>query len=310
LLPPAGYGPLGVIRKTSISGFFALWLYRLGSFLSQNLPLRVSYGLADVLADVHFLARPRPRRALLSNLEVVCGEQVTLDERRRLARTIFRNFGRAIVDFLKLPSLSARVLSQKVSAEGLERLEGAFRSGVGTILLTGHIGGWEVGGAYLSTLGYPISAVAKNHPAAAVTDFFRRRRWAWRVRVLETWEEIATLAELLKQGECVAILGDWDAAGRGTEAVFFGRRTRVPFAYVKLAAETGGRILPGVVLKNPAGGYRVRLDEAIEPRPDDVRGALERCLGILERYIRENLTQWFAFNPIWPDRIPDAGGRS
>jgi len=283
----------------------ACWLYQLGSFLSQRLPLRVSYALADILADIQFWVRLRHRRALLSNLKVVAGQSLGRRERRRLARVIFRNFGRSIVDFLRLPAMDPAALRREISAEGLKILDTARTSGRGAVLLTCHIGGWELGGAYLSVLGYPLNAVALGHGSRAVTEFFTRSRERAGVRVVGTREPRETFTRALQRGECLALLGDWDAWGRGTWVEFFGRRTRVPSAYVTLAAQTGGPILPGVVVRRPGGGYHVRLDRPIEPTLGDEIGALKGCLRVLERYISENLTQWFAFNPIWPEEAAE-----
>jgi KDO2-lipid IV(A) lauroyltransferase len=239
------------------------------------------------------------------NLEVVTGGETSPEERRRLARTIFRNFGRSVVDFLKLPSLDAAALAREIQAEGLDRLEAALRPGGGAILLTGHLGGWEMGGAYLSSLGYRVHAIAQEHDDPRVNEFFNQRRRARGLRVVGRSENGASLLRFLKQGECLALLGDWDPGGRGVWATFFGRAARVPSAYVGLASRSGGRILPGVALRNPEGGYRIRLDEPIAPTPGDERATLEGCLKVLERHISENLTQWYAFNPIWPEQAAD-----
>jgi lauroyl/myristoyl acyltransferase len=295
---------------TRLAGKAAAVPYRAAGALAAVLPPGASSALADRTGDLFFLFRPGPRRALLRNLEVACGSRMTRRERSRLARAIFRNFARSIVDFLRLGRLDADALAREVSAEGLERLEAALGSGTGTVLLTCHIGGWEVGGAYLSSRGYPVSAVAHPHGAAGVTEFFARRREESGLRLFSTSGRNPDLPGTLERGECLAILGDWDASGRGTWATFFGRPARVPSAYVNLAARAGGRILPGLVLREPGGGYRLRLDEPIQPRPDDPEGALDGCLRVLERYISENVSQWFAFHPIWPEEATERGGKA
>ncbi|MCK4546990.1 MAG: lysophospholipid acyltransferase family protein [Candidatus Eisenbacteria sp.] len=286
-------------------GIVALWFYRLAAFLARCLPPGLSYVLADRVADLYFWIRRRPRCALLANLQVVTGARMDPADRRRLAKVIFRNFGRSIVDFLRLPAMDRSTLNRQVRAEGLERLEEALQSRGGVVLLTAHIGGWEVGGAYLSALGYPVNAIARNHDATHITRFFNTRREERGIRVLGTGERNRELLRLLEQGECIALLGDWDGGGRGTWATFFGREARVPFAYVKFAERTGGQIVPGVAIRNPTGGYRVRLDGSIKPTPGNARSTLDRCLRVLEQYISENLTQWFAFNPIWPEEAPN-----
>ncbi|MBI5836680.1 MAG: lysophospholipid acyltransferase family protein [Candidatus Eisenbacteria bacterium] len=277
----------------------------MGDLLCRALPVPALYRLAHFLADVCFAVRASAREAVCGNLRVVLGPRVSEARVRTLGRRVFRNFAEGIVDFLRLGALPPGELEQAFEVEGREHLEQAVRSGSPVLFLTGHLGNWEWGAAWLGRKGVLKGVVAQRHPAQGVERLFRERREAFGLRVFTERDCAPGVLGVLRAGGTVGMLGDRDVTHDGTRADFFGRPTRVPRAHVSLALRSGAVILPGFVLRQPDGRQLLIFEPPLDPRVLGGReGGVDACLKVLEKYIRRYPEQWMVFEPVWPD----AGG--
>ncbi len=276
--------------------------YILGAALCRVLPRGALYRLAHLLADLCYLVRRSMRRAVRSNLRVVLGEGPSESEIARRSRRVFHNFSERMVDFLRLGTISPEELEQTFVIEGEEHLRRAREISRGSVLfLTAHMGNWEWGAAWLGLSGDLQGVVARRHEARGVEKLFRRRRGAFGLTVLEERRSAPGVLGLLRAGSSVGMLVDRDVTREGLDARFFGRLARVPRAHVSLALRAGATILPGFVVVEPGGRHRLIFEPPLDPRAlGGVRGGVEACLTVLEKYIRRYPEQWLVFEPVWP----------
>jgi KDO2-lipid IV(A) lauroyltransferase len=122
--------------------------------LFRFLPMGWAIRLGALVGLLGYMLSARYRRVAIRNLRHAFPEW----SRARVhatARRTFRNFGVALAEFLKAPSMTRDQLEQRVELIGREHLDAAFREGKGVLLLTGHFGNWELMARYLVLLGYP-----------------------------------------------------------------------------------------------------------------------------------------------------------
>ena len=78
-----------------------------------------------------------------------------------LKRRVFEHFGRGVVEFLRGPLLTKADLEQRVTCDGWEHVEEARRDGRSVVLITAHLGNWEILGRWLTNIkGLPLTVVA------------------------------------------------------------------------------------------------------------------------------------------------------
>ncbi|MEI8013151.1 MAG: hypothetical protein WCI27_11860, partial [Candidatus Omnitrophota bacterium] len=136
---------------------FQYFLYKLGLFVIHRVPRRWAYGFADFLSNQHSRYSHKDCEAVINNLRQITGRQ---DVARRDARRVFLNFGRYLVDFfLMYKMVDAAFIRDHVTVKGLEHLKTALELGRGGVILTAHIGNWEMGAAVLSQLNFPVTAI-------------------------------------------------------------------------------------------------------------------------------------------------------
>jgi KDO2-lipid IV(A) lauroyltransferase len=227
----------------------------------------------------------------------------------RIARRTFSNFGAYIADYFLLPSITKRSIGRWVTAsEGIEHLDAAVKRDRGVLLLTCHLGLWELGAIYLRHGGYPVNVVglvdANHEGITEFRDWMRERQGIGVVN--RDGARLAALAirQLLEEKKIVALLGDRLVGERGVEVEFLGRNVRFPAGPLRLARATDATILPSFVVRE-GRGYRATIESPIvfgeedESGGDPLQSAAQELAGRFERHIRAHFDQWYAFSPFW-----------
>lgn len=287
--------------------------YRLGTFrlayrLANILPRSWSQALAGRIGRVSYSLSRKPRESLRENLRLVTGASGReLDE---LCRANFENFIKMLADYFYCTSRSERRVPKLLEEwRGYENLTAALERGKGVIIVTGHLGNWEIGGILLALKNLPMTVVTLEEPSTELTrwrDSYRRRLGIKTIKVGSEKFSFVEMIQTLRRNEIVAMLVDRPYAGTGTGVRFFGRETEFSTAPALLWQHTGAAVLPAFVLQNKKGRYLSFADPAIPmERHDDSREALaintQRVATAFESIIREHPEQWFNYVPIWKD---------
>ncbi len=296
---------LGAARTFSARDVVARIAYAAAAAFVRAVPRRLSYRVAEGAALLRYVVAADLRARVTANLRIVAGPSARSGEVSRLARASYCDFARAVADFLRLPSWPR----DAVRVDGAELFEAAHRRGRGIVVVSAHIGSWEVGGAYLASLGVPVHVVARPHALPSVERFFVTRRAQTGAHVVPLDAPVSSLVAPLRRGECVAVLADRPVDGGADSVLFCGRPARLPRGPLALALRTGACVLAAAALRD-GDGYRIEWRAV---RTDDlpctaagIREGTQRVARVLEAWVREHPAQWHAFAPVWDDRAPAA----
>ncbi|NTV29423.1 MAG: lysophospholipid acyltransferase family protein [Candidatus Omnitrophica bacterium] len=288
-------------------------LYRLGQIIIHCVPRGTAYRFAQWISDLHYKYSAADREAVMTNLQQILGTDGDVSEQ---AREVFRNFGRYLVDFFFMYRVNKQFIENNVTFEGKENLERAVARGKGIIILTAHIGNWEMGAAVLSEMGYKMTVIALPHKERSVNDLFNRQRMKHGVSIVPISVAIRRCIEALRKGQMVALLGDRDFGSFGTPMMFLGRETHIPKGAAVFAHKTGATILPAVVIPTGNGTFRTCFEAPIIPpdgRVDDkvaVRELIQQGTVAIEKLVRRMPTQWLMFRKFgvaYEHLYPDTG---
>jgi len=285
------------------------WFYRGVAFFIRLLPLPVAYWLGLRICDLFYFLNRRGRRAVRENLRVVYEHQGLLPSRSLLAgcaRKTFQYFGKYLADFIRYRKLTPEGVRERVSIQGLEQLDAIRASTRGSILLTAHVGNWELGGAFIASMGIPLHAVVRPVPSPAlerIFNFFREQRG---LRVIPLDKAGLGVVKALKRGETVALVGDRDFTGNGRPWKFFGRDVSLPRGAAWFAHRLGVPIYMGFVVRAPDDTFILRLHPPIDPAQVPTEEEIQaRIVRIMEDTIARDPCQWFIFDPFWPGELGD-----
>lgn len=273
-------------------------LYRLGWWLARRWPPGVSYGLARGLAWLRYLVAAEDRHAVRRNLTAILGAAHPGLSRATLA--VFLNFAVYLVDFFRLPQLGPAFFRRHVAVVGREHLDAALRQGRGVIILSAHLGNYELGAAAVAALGYPANAIVLTHQDLQIDAFFKGTRRACGVTSIPVGMALRQSYACLKRNELVGILGDRDFFNNGIRRPFLGRQMSTPKGPALLSLHTGALILPTFLIRDQDQQYTLIFDQPIAPEPSagetrEIERLTTVALGVLEQYIRRYPTQWYLF---------------
>jgi KDO2-lipid IV(A) lauroyltransferase len=249
------------------------------------------------------------RRVLVVNAGYLA-PQLALHERKRMARRTFINFFEAASDLFRLPSQDADEIQEMISAEGMEHLRAAQALGRGVIVVTPHLGPYELGGAYVASLGLPVHAMVEDidpETNAALASY----RGAAGMGLISRSTGLRQMYRLLKEGQIVLLVADRviGEGAEGIEVAWGAGRRPIPSGPAAFALATGAPIVPGYIVRRPAGSptrYLLHLDDPIvatgKSRDDVTRDVAAR----LADAVCQHPDQWYVFQPDWRPRDASA----
>lgn len=265
------------------------------------LPLHAAYAFAQFLSDLQYMVSFVDRRNVRANMRKIL-QKDSVDE--KYVRDVFRNFGRYLVDFFRMVrDVDEDFIAKKVKCEGLPYVKEVLGKGKGAIIITAHIGNWELGGNIIRKLGYPMLAVALPHTHKLVNDLFNQQRELCGISVVSPQNAIRKFLEKLKKNESVALVADRDFGTHGLVMKFLGYPTLLPKGPAVLSIKTGAGIIPSFFLINPDGTYTLSFHPPVYPAKiddqmisDDVlKKMIAQYITVVEDKIRQNPGQWLMF---------------
>lgn len=281
--------------------------YKVGSRLAQLLPgpaasmagRAIGFGLSSTDAE--------RRRIVARNLQRIHGGKLSAFELRREVQRAFDSYARYWVESFRVPELTPAQLDAGMSYEGVEHLHAARAAGTGAVLALPHLGGWDFGGAWLATQGFPITVVVEPLEPTELFEWFASYRRALGMTVVPLGPAAGSaVLKAIKGNELVGLLCDRDIGGGGVEVEFFGERTTLPAGPVTMALRTGAPLLPtAVYFTGDAAGHKGVVRPPIDlTRQGSLREDVARLTQVLARELESLIAaapeQWHVFQPNWP----------
>ena len=296
---------------------FGLW-FSFFRWMARTLPPEWVARLAAVTAERAIWERESVHDAIADNFSAVLGLPPRDRRVEEAGREMVSRHSRQWIDFLRYTGrVDVDVGALLARRSGYEHLMAARDAGKGAILLTGHVGNFELGGLFLRRLGLSCAAAYVPDPSPVIERHRADARKALGVTGIPVTSSpfaFVPLLRALREGRFVAMQGDRDVSGTGRNLPFFGKSASFPVGPFRLAALSGAPILPVFVLQENDGRYRTLAEEPIhiapargsrsEPDERELEAALARWVGLLSRVIREHPTQWYLFTRFWEEPDP------
>jgi KDO2-lipid IV(A) lauroyltransferase len=252
------------------------------------------------------------RRAVVERQLAVAFPELDPVDIERTARAAYAHLGRVAVEAALLPLYGReRVLSMFDRAENWELVEQARAAGSGILFVTGHIGNWELGGAYVAARGTPVDAIARHMANPLFDGYITRTRERIGMRVVHDERAVAQVPRAIRAGRAVAMLTDQETAGLASTWVpFFGRPAKTPRGPAVFALRLGAPLIFACALRQASGLYRLHLEAIPVERTGDLDRDVDRIVAAytatLERWVRRAPDQYFWHHRRWKYPPPGA----
>jgi KDO2-lipid IV(A) lauroyltransferase len=285
--------------------FAAAWL--LVKFIGI-LPRSIARSLAAAAARILLMLLPKLRRIAVFNLRLAFPGW-TAAQCRATLRNMAHCLGWQAVEFARFPRYSRGNIEEVIEIEGHENFLEAQRRGRGVLVLTGHIGAWEVSSFAHAVYGFPMHYLARPLDNARLDAFVNRYRGLVGNEPISKNESARTVLKVLNSGGIVGILADQNTLPEeGVFVDFFGRTACTTTGIARLALHTGSPVVPGYAYWDDAlRKYKLRFDPAVElvetgNQEHNVFENTQRFAKIIEAIIRKYPDQWVWVHARWKTR--------
>lgn len=285
---------------------YNLSIFKFGYALAQFVPRPVAQRVADGFAWWSLRNVPTLRPTLRGNLGVATGR--TGEALDALVAENVRIFSRMLADyFLCSGNRAHRARGLVAEWAGLEHLEAARARGKGTIIVTGHVGHWELGGLLLALGGNPLTVVTLPEPTPELMRWREAARRSIGIGTIAVGPgndfAFVEMLRVLRGNGVLAMLVDRPYSGTGMPVRQFGRETQFSTAAATLAHHTGASIIPAFVLRRPDSRYVATAHPPVEqesgPLRDTLKPNVQRIAHLFESLIRQHPEQWFNYVPLF-----------
>jgi len=274
---------------------------------------RLSFRRASAIGERIGVLGYRPfgiRRAVVERQVGAAFPGLTEPEVARIARASYASLGRTTIETALLPTYSREEVIELVErTDGWEHVEQALALGRGLMVVTGHLGNWELGGSYVAARGIPLEAVARRMENPLFDAYLNETRRRIGMTVIHDADAVRRVPRAMREHHAVAFLVDQGAVGLASTWVpFFGRYAKTPRGPAVFALRLKTPLLFACSLRQPDGRFVIHF----EPVPIETTGTLDADVdrivasytSTLERWVRRAPEQYFWHHRRWKHQRP------
>lgn len=261
-----------------------------------------------------YLALGKKRRGVRANLRAVTGRRQV----EGLVVATYYKYSRNWCDLMLMIRLRGERLQALIGRRSSGKpLDDALAAGTGAILISPHLGTWELGGLGLADLGYTVNVLTFREPDEQVNEQREQMRNERGIGVIYVDRDdtsplaIIEAVNALRRNEIICLIGDRDGSSNTVTVPFFGIPTALPAGAAHLALVTGAPVIPVFVVLEGDGRYATLMDEAIFFRGshgrnrEAVQEGMTRLAAVFERYIGQYPDQWYNFFDFWNSPVKE-----
>ena len=279
-----------------------------------RLPRGAARLFAGGMAFGVYCAFGRLRRVGMRNLELALPE-TPRKTRRKILKGVYVHLGWQLVEFCRMTRYTPENTRNWMRTEGLEHYLAAQARGKGVLVVTAHLGAWELSSFYHSLMGHPMGMVIRRLDNRRLDAFVNAIRCFHGNFVLHKDDFGRGLLTAMRAGQTVGILMDTNMTPPQGEFVeYFGRLACTGTGLAHIARKTGAAVLPGFMLWEPAERrYVLHFGPEVEiPHTDDVAADIHEgtqlCTRVIESWVRRYPDQWLWIHRRWKTRPAGEAG--
>jgi KDO2-lipid IV(A) lauroyltransferase len=266
--------------------------------------MKASYRIAQIVGFIAYYLLPKTTEVVLKNLRIAFGRELSGKQIKATARKAYQNLAKNIAEFAKLPYI-LKNHDRYIKLKGKEHLDNALKKGKGVILVTAHLGNWEILGAFLASQNYPLYAIIRPQDNYLVEDIIDSIREKAGIKRISRLSPVKGAFKCLKENGILAILIDQHSARNGVYVDFFGKPASTVQGPILFAQKTQAQIVPAFIFREGL----IHQIEILKPyqiietgeKDEDIKQNMAKLTKLVEERIRQNVDQWLWLHPRWRD---------
>ena len=284
---------------------WAVEAFLFGTFLriAQVLPADSVAALSR--RTLKWLGPKQPKnRIVRRNLQLAFPDK-TDEEISILASEIWGNMGAILAEYAHLDDICVHAADERLQIVTQGRIEAFDRPGQPSIIISAHLGNWEVIAAAVTRQGVPLTSVYTPLQNPRLDRILMRRRQALGCRLIPRDESMRSLIRELSAGRSIGMVMD-QRVDSGKPIPLFGIDKLTTLIPARLALRHGGELIPARTERLSDARFRVTFYPPVQP--DDATGTeIDKAIQmtrkvnqLFEDWIRERPQDWFCTKRRWP----------
>ena len=275
-----------------------------------GIPKKYIVKAGNILGGIAYLFDVRHRRIARRNLKFT-HPQWSEDHIRKLILRIFQNMGITVLEICQMTCFSKEDILQKVRIRGKENLLNTIKSHKGVIMISAHIGNWEMCHLFLSSYLQKSQVVVAQNQPVFIERIIHKLRTSTGNTIISKKGAMIKLVRTLRKGKMIGLLIDQGTSRReGVDVTFFGRKTNATYAASLLAARYNCPVLPVYCIRESDAKLTVVVEPPLKlHKTDDVRADLQTNTQIMtdsvEKIVSLYPEQWLWFHKRWKRHYPE-----
>jgi KDO2-lipid IV(A) lauroyltransferase len=260
--------------------------------------------IADFLGKILFNVAKKHREIALDNLTYAFGNEKQPEEIERIARQVFINLVQVVFEIGWSLELDERHLSKQFKIDGCHHLIKAYEKGRGVLVLTAHLGNWELLSVLAGMIEFPMSVVVRPLDFEPLDHYVHNLRTRFGGKMIPKQRSFRKIIRRLARGEAVYLLMDQNVDWyEGVFVDFMGHRACTNKGMALLALKTGAPVVP-VFMVREKSGLRAEFGPEVVTvktgdRQKDIEINTQEYNRVIENVIRRYPDQWFWIHQRW-----------
>lgn len=282
------------------------------AFVSRILSWRLGVRLGGRIGFLLYYLLRRERERSLENLRIAYGTDKSDQECRQIIRKNFQNLGKALIEILNFQKLKSHQIESLVTIEGEEYLREAESEGKGIILVTGHIGNWELMAAAISLRGYQLHVIASPLYDPRIDEWIIRLRSRFNVETISRGSPSSSkkILNVLRKREVLGLLIDQDTHVNGVFVNFFNKKAYTPAGAAQLALRSDAVTLMCFITRLPNDQHRITIEKPLtlintSDTGKDIEMNTALFTSRIEEHIKYYPDQWVWMHRRWKTKPED-----
>jgi lauroyl/myristoyl acyltransferase len=302
--PPIASAPAP--KPARASSFYRGGVWKFALATSRFMPFAAAKLVANLTVHSYRFAQPNRREIVFRNLLPVFNG----DHNAAAGATtrLYSRFATKLVDLLRFEA-GVSMYPRFNLLHNWEAFAEPFARGKGVLMVTPHLGNWEIGAELMIRKQVKFYAVTQPEPGADFTAMRAQARARRGIETIVVGQDAFSVLEIirrLQEGAAIAMLIDRPVGASGVEINLFGRAYHASIAAAELARASGCAIVGGCIVEEN-GGYAARFmpefeyDRRALGNREGRRELTQRIMSAFEPMIRDYADQWYQFVPVWPN---------
>jgi Kdo2-lipid IVA lauroyltransferase/acyltransferase len=282
------------------------------AFLSRSLSWQVGVRLGGWIGTLFFHLLQRERTKSLESLKIAFGSSKSERDLNEILKKSFQSLGKGLIEIINFQNLKEEEINALITIEGEEYLKEAEREGKGTILITGHIGNWELMAATLSVRGYPLHVIAAPLYDPRIDEWIVDLRARFDIETISRGSPSSSkrILSVLRKKEILGLLIDQDTQTHGVFVNFFNKKAYTPGGAAQLALKSGATTLMCFVTRLPNNRHRITIEKPMvltqtDNHQKDIEVNTARFTSHIEEHIKQYPDQWVWMHRRWKTKPED-----